>query len=388
VFAFAVAVLAAYGVDVAIRADRAGRRRLLAVGTAVAGLPVAGWLALHPSILGSAGTALDQFPTLRPYTTSPDAAALGAVLRFAVLAGAALALLALVRGPRTRVALAAGAVALTLADVATLGRGYFPAVSHEVAAAPPPPAATGARVDRRLAGRGGALLPNLAVRYELLDARVQDLPELERYTRLWGDLGGDVVSDLGITTVGDATPVDSPLLDVFSVRHLLAGDPLVSIENPDAFPRAWFATSWRTADSLDAALERVRTTPAAQLRRGPVIEGAPPSRPATGPAGTARIRRSEDTRVEVAVTAPRAGYLILDDVHYPGWEAEVDGRAAPVRPANAAFRAVPVPAGRHVVVFRYRSATLAWGSRLSLAGLALVAAGLLAGLVRDRRRRA
>jgi uncharacterized membrane protein YfhO len=54
-----------------------------------------------------------------------------------------------------------------------------------------------------------------------------------------------------------------------------------------------------------------------------------------------------------------------------GWRAAVNGRAATVLRANVAFRAVALPAGRHVVDFVYRPR---WG----LAGLALTLASLLA----------
>jgi uncharacterized membrane protein YfhO len=40
-------------------------------------------------------------------------------------------------------------------------------------------------------------------------------------------------------------------------------------------------------------------------------------------------------------------------MYYPGWTGTVDGRPAPVLPANLAFRAVALEPGRHVVEFCY-----------------------------------
>ena len=76
--------------------------------------------------------------------------------------------------------------------------------------------------------------------------------------------------------------------------------------------------------------------------------GAPPETEAD-----AIIVRYENTRVDVAVNAPRAGFLVLSDVWHPWWRASVDGSASLIRRANVMFRAVRVPAGRHSIRFEF-----------------------------------
>ncbi len=76
--------------------------------------------------------------------------------------------------------------------------------------------------------------------------------------------------------------------------------------------------------------------------------GAPPEKEAD-----AIIVRYENTRVDVAVNAPRAGFLVLSDVWHPWWRASVDGSASLIRRANVMFRAVRVPAGRHSIRFEF-----------------------------------
>jgi len=82
------------------------------------------------------------------------------------------------------------------------------------------------------------------------------------------------------------------------------------------------------------------------------------------------IVRYENTIVEVAVNAPRAGYLVLSDVWHPWWRATVDGRGAAIRRANVMFRAVSIPAGRHRVRFEFHplSGALAELSRKLIPG--------------------
>jgi uncharacterized membrane protein YfhO len=86
-----------------------------------------------------------------------------------------------------------------------------------------------------------------------------------------------------------------------------------------------------------------------------------------------------DTEVVVDARAAGPGRLILLDTFYPGWHAEVDGRDTPIRPANAAFRAVALEQGRHRIRFSYRPASVAVGGGITLVALALVAAGLVFG---------
>jgi hypothetical protein len=67
----------------------------------------------------------------------------------------------------------------------------------------------------------------------------------------------------------------------------------------------------------------------------------------------ARIVEYTASRVTIEAELDAPGYLVLTDVFYPGWDAIVDGRPAPLVSANMAFRAVALEPGRHAVEFRY-----------------------------------
>ena len=75
-------------------------------------------------------------------------------------------------------------------------------------------------------------------------------------------------------------------------------------------------------------------------------------------------------QVVVSALAPDAGaWLVLGDVDFPGWSAEVDGRPAPIARADALLRAVWLSGGHHRVVFRYAPRSVAVGAWLTLAGV-------------------
>jgi hypothetical protein len=103
-------------------------------------------------------------------------------------------------------------------------------------------------------------------------------------------------------------------------------------------------------------------------------ESSPGERGAGEPASL-RITGESPNRLEIHARAPDTGYLILADMWYPGWRATVDGKPAPVLHADYLFRAVPVPAGEHAILFTFRPVSFYWGLVAScLAWTALVAA--------------
>jgi hypothetical protein len=68
-----------------------------------------------------------------------------------------------------------------------------------------------------------------------------------------------------------------------------------------------------------------------------------------------------------------SGLLVLIEAFDNGWRATVDGRPTEVLRANVLFRAVRLPAGRHVVRFTYRPVSVIWGVVISLSGLTALA---------------
>lgn len=57
--------------------------------------------------------------------------------------------------------------------------------------------------------------------------------------------------------------------------------------------------------------------------------------------------------LRVAYQADAPAWVVINEVHAPGWRAQADGEDVPVWRANGLFRAVCVPAGAHVLQLRY-----------------------------------
>lgn len=71
-------------------------------------------------------------------------------------------------------------------------------------------------------------------------------------------------------------------------------------------------------------------------------------------------------RLALHVETPTPAYLLLSEVHYPGWRATVDGRPTAVLVADYLFRALYIPAGRHEVRLWFSPPSFWAGLGLSL----------------------
>lgn len=81
--------------------------------------------------------------------------------------------------------------------------------------------------------------------------------------------------------------------------------------------------------------------------------------------GAAAIVEESAERITVQVEAPRDGYLVLADAFAPGWRAEIGGAPTAILRANGLFRAVRVPAGRHLVEMTYLPQSVMVGFAIS-----------------------
>ncbi len=91
------------------------------------------------------------------------------------------------------------------------------------------------------------------------------------------------------------------------------------------------------------------------------------SAPLTGPVITLQSRLPQETRLTVQTA--QAGYLVIGDLWYPGWEATINGQRTPILRAFTTLRAVEIPAGEHEISMRYRPLTFRAGAAISLISL-------------------
>jgi hypothetical protein len=136
-------------------------------------------------------------------------------------------------------------------------------------------------------------------------------------------------------------------------------------------PRAWLVGKAVSVADPEAQLLAIKQRDFDPYREVVVTGDVPPTG-VRAVAGTAHITTESALRVAVTTQATEAAFLVLADAWYPGWKVYVDGQPEPVLRANFAFRAVPVPAGSHRVLFRFEPAPWRRGLGLMVVGLVLL----------------
>ncbi|MBS1826488.1 MAG: YfhO family protein [Acidobacteria bacterium] len=148
-------------------------------------------------------------------------------------------------------------------------------------------------------------------------------------------------------------------------------------ENPGYLPRARSVHDTKKVD--DSAWMRIHIQDAnVDLAKTALFLENPPQLETCAAADTVAIRQHDTDHVAIDATMACRGMVILSETMYPGWQATIDGNPARIWEAYGVFRGVVVEAGNHRIDFRFRPRTVYYGAALTALGLILVAGLCLA----------
>jgi hypothetical protein len=391
-------VLAAFGLDAAAR-GLVGVRRLLAAGVVVAAVAVTGLVGTHATF-NQVRTALHHFRTGEDFAVANVIAAVS-VVWWILLAGALIVVL-LLRNRIGPLALTAAVLVLAAVDYGHFARRYNPMPPASVAFPKPPESVRYLQENvghARIAGLGVTLPPDTSTIYRLRDIRGNDPPGPDKvFMRLFRLINpqqsaGDWLAIPVLTSKGRS------LLDLFDVRYLVT--PPDTVPGQSGFSRVYHgadADVYRNDQANTRAFvpDRVigrRTksgvfsvldTTAFDPRKDAVAETS-----ASVPAGAGRtvIVRDDPERVDISASLSRGGLIVLADAFDEGWQVKIDGKRAEQLRVDGVIRGAVVPAGVHLVSWRYRTPGLGKGVALSGIGVVAVIGWAFVAFARSRRRR-
>jgi len=166
-----------------------------------------------------------------------------------------------------------------------------------------------------------------------------------------------------IRTQGSMDSVDA---DRFKVLNMLnakwiimpaQGGSTIPVENPYAMGNAWLVDDLRFVESADEEIDALGTIDlhkeaVADKKFEAVLSGFQPT-PADS-ASTIYLTDYDSDFVKYAVDAKKEELAVFSEVYYPkGWQISIDGQPAEMIRANYTLRALPVPAGKHTIEFRF-----------------------------------
>lgn len=185
--------------------------------------------------------------------------------------------------------------------------------------------------------------------------------------------------------------LDDDVLDMLNTRYLIVagddGQPRAQ-RRTTAYGPAWFVDSVVYAPT---AQEEIDLVGAVDLRTTAVVSSREPLAANPAPADTtARIalREYRPNYLRYEYAAPEAATAVFSEIYYDkGWRAYVDGVEAPYFRADYVLRAMQLPAGEHIVEWRFRAP--AWNAveGVTLACSLLILLGAAAALVYCYRKR-
>jgi hypothetical protein len=212
-------------------------------------------------------------------------------------------------------------------------------------------------------------------------------------------------------TLNDLSVSDARVVRLLSGRYLIHGpgweSPVVApgwelmaqpgemtiFERADSGPRAFMVHEViGVLDQADALHQMSR--PDLDFTQTAVVQALPNTQcaiaPADGPtelsfADNVQITEHLGDRVIIQVQAQSDGWLVLNELFYPGWQATVDGQPVTIQPSNYALRGVCLPAGDHEVIFSFQPQILTYGLLVSAAALVLIGAALVLIVWRSRK---
>lgn len=229
--------------------------------------------------------------------------------------------------------------------------------------------------------------PNVGMYYGIADIRGYDSIIPKQYAELMGLLAPqDQLLFNRIAPFYSPDPLDSPLIHLLNVKYVLTKRPLPNAgytlvyddeikiyRNDQVLPRAFIVPHARVIPDRAAFLDAMKTL---EPTREVLLEETPASTvTSTCNYNPVSIEKYTGTQVIVKSNQACAGWLVLADSYFPGWLAFIDEQETPIYKANYNFRAVLVPAGEHVIRFKYSPVSFRVGAIGSFLGAMVLLLG-------------
>ncbi len=189
-------------------------------------------------------------------------------------------------------------------------------------------------------------------------------------------------------------PSGFPVLNMLNTRYFifpLQGGKTVPIRNPHTLGNAWFVNEVQYVDNANEEIDALhRIDPAKTAVVDKKFSAEVKSAAETDTLSTIKLTVYEPNDLKYEVNSKTGGTVVFSEIYYPGWQAYIDGVEAPHGRADYILRAMNVPAGKHVVEFKFDPKSLHVTETVAFVALGVLACVLVLFLflqVRKARRK-
>ena len=178
---------------------------------------------------------------------------------------------------------------------------------------------------------------------------------------------------------GDMNQLDGaeyPVLNMLNTRYIifpLQGGQTAPLLNPHTLGNAWFVDEVQYVNNANEEIEAIHGLNPSQKaivdkKFSQTVQSIP-----SGENASIELIAYEPNYLKYEVNSEKGGTIVFSEIYYPGWQSSIDGKEVEHGRANYILRAMNVPAGKHVVEFKFDPDSLHVTENI-----AFIAMGLLA----------
>ena len=190
--------------------------------------------------------------------------------------------------------------------------------------------------------------------------------EMQGLYKAVADAGGDMEQ---------LDPSAFPVLNMLNTRYFifpLQGGQTVPLANPFALGNAWFVDEVDYVNNANEEIEAIHgLDPTEKAIVDKKFESVVKSLPSDSTA-TIELVAYEPNYLKYEVSSDKGGTVVFSEIYYPGWKSTIDGQEVAHGRANYILRAMNVPAGQHVVEFRFDPTSLHVTENIAFIALGLL----------------
>ena len=171
-------------------------------------------------------------------------------------------------------------------------------------------------------------------------------------------------------------PAEFPVLNMLNTRYFifpLQGGQTVPLDNPYALGNAWFVDEVQYVNNANEEIAAIHgLNPLQKAIVDKKFEASVRSMPSDSLA-TIELVEYQPNYLKYEVNSEKGGTVVFSEIYYPGWQSTIDGEEVAHGRANYILRAMNVPAGKHVVEFKFDPKSLHTTETIAFIALGLLA---------------
>ncbi len=193
---------------------------------------------------------------------------------------------------------------------------------------------------------------------------------------------------------GDMDSLDAskfPVLNMLNARYFifpLEGGRTVPLRNPFTLGNAWFVNDIQYVNNANEEIEAIHgLDPIQKAVVDKRFESVVKPSSVADSSCSIELTSYEPNDLKYEVNSTNGGTVVFSEIYYPGWQAYIDGKEVEHGRANYILRAMNVPAGQHVVEFKFDPDTLHATETIAYIAFALLAIAAIVIVVLEIKKR-